>query len=105
MKVYVRRGMHMLDQISMCLDIANVTVFEEYRGKGIFTEWLTYAESMAGVAPLTPILARRLRAVYVENILNPRFKDFLSHRGYLPQPQNPESLYKIISESENYGKP
>jgi hypothetical protein len=59
----------------MCFDIANVNVQEEFRGKGIFTEWLTKTIRL--------VLDQEFDAIYVENVLNPRLAMHFRNRGKL----------------------
>jgi GNAT superfamily N-acetyltransferase len=89
MRVYVRRGTHMIErQVTLCLDIANIEVEEECQGQGLFTAWLAYAEQMAEL--------RGLKAVFVENIMNKRLIPFLFRRGYSEQEGDRSCMYKIV---------
>ena len=89
MKVYVRRGNHLIGTKStLCLDIANVLVAKEHQSTGVFTSWLLYAEFMAK--------EWGLRAVFVESILTPRLRTFLSCCGYVRQVVDDHNMYKMV---------
>lgn len=53
------------------IDIASITVNEEYQNKGIFTNLLSNIENKFNKIP-----------IYVESILNDDFKQWLIKRGY-----------------------
>jgi N-acetylglutamate synthase-like GNAT family acetyltransferase len=73
--VYCRKGTHLLTQdiFCDCIDIGSVTVEEDERGKGLFTQFLERVESIAYA---------ECKAVWVESILEPRLVEFLKKRGY-----------------------
>jgi hypothetical protein len=71
MKVYVRRGRHLLEgKLRSTLDIATIDVVEQ--GKGTFTSFLDLAQK------LNP-----WDATYIENVLEPRFATYFLKRGWL----------------------
>ena len=73
MQVYVRKGYHLLSgKASTTLDIATVEVYDEYRNKGLWTEFLKSA------IELNP-----WSAVYVENVHNPYLASSLIRRGWI----------------------
>ena len=77
MAVYVRKGYQFLDRElppSNTLDVANINIKEEHRGKGWFTAWLKYAEEVAK--------EQGKDAVYVESVENVRLIPFLLKSGY-----------------------
>jgi hypothetical protein len=74
MQVYVRRGHHLIDRRPKSVfDIANVTVAEGMRGRGVFTEFLN---------DLFVILPGQVEGIFVESILNERFFKYLIKRGF-----------------------
>lgn len=74
--VYVRRGHRPAagGGIGVWLDLANMEVDEELRGRGAFGRFLERAEKAA--------LAAELEGVWVENVINERLRGFLERRGY-----------------------
>jgi GNAT superfamily N-acetyltransferase len=74
LRVYVRKSNRLWEgRLLPCLDIGNVTVDEEQRGRGVFTDFLERFEEAA----------RKMgRASLVECILEPRLYAFLLRRGY-----------------------
>lgn len=75
MKVYVRKGRHMLQaggKIRVTLDIANVTVDEDKRGQGIFSNFLEHAHEM-----------NPWDATYVECVHNQDLAVFLLKSGWM----------------------
>ena len=75
MKVYVRKGSHILQvggKIRATLDIANVTVDEDKRGKGIFSKFLEQAHEM-----------NPWDATYVECVHNKDLAVFLLKSGWM----------------------
>jgi hypothetical protein len=67
--VYVRRSKRFIDgQLKDCLDLANVSVDEEERGKGIFSKFLIHFEKEA---------VNLNRTVYLENVLEKRLQKHL----------------------------
>lgn len=91
LNVYVRKAHHFWDgSRKSTLDVANINVPHPYKGRGLFTAWLTQAE----------IIAREegFEAVYVESLLNPRLADFLYRRGYtLIEPSSPPCYYLMVN--------
>ncbi len=85
--VYVRRSNRLIEgNLILCLDIASVEVNENRQGQGIFKAFLYQFEKEA---------AKMRRAVYVENILEPRLLDFLIRKGYILIPKSiPPCVYK-----------
>lgn len=77
LKLYLRRGYHMInDEITMCIDVANVAA--DNPGNGAFTAFLDWLE---------PSVALHSGVVFVENILSPRLHQYLEARGYQPHGQ------------------
>ena len=74
MKVYVRKGRHILQggKVRVTLDIANVTVEEDKRGKGIFSNFLEKAHEM-----------NPWDATYVECVHNQDLAVFLLKSGWM----------------------
>lgn len=89
--VYVRRSIRFIKNDAVpCLDLASVEVIEEHRGMGIFTGFFQRFEEAA---------KKMNRAVFVESVLTPRFRDFFLKRGYKLHPHANElcpCLYKIV---------
>jgi hypothetical protein len=73
--VYVRRSRHCFrgNELTQCLDIANVSTASKNRGFGRFTRFLTSFEKLA---------FENNCAVWVESIMEPRLLQFLLRRGY-----------------------
>lgn len=57
------------------LDLATVEVDEEFRGQGLFSQFLSDVEEIA---------KEYQRTIFVESILNPRLYGFLTRKGYSP---------------------
>ena len=73
-EVYVRKSVRVLGQnVYPCLEIGNVNVNENHKGKGVFTAFLKRFEKEA---------EKLHRYVYVENLLEPRLINFLLKNGY-----------------------
>lgn len=88
LRAYVRKTIRYIGrEMYNTLDIANVEVTEEERGKKIFTKFLDKVEKAA---------KERDSIVFIESILSERFYNFLLKRGYRPRPSEPSSLYKKI---------
>jgi hypothetical protein len=69
LEVYVRKGHHMVNRhMYIFLDIANVTVKEELRHRGLFKQLLELFKS----------LSSSYNGVYVESILNPHLESYIS---------------------------
>jgi hypothetical protein len=69
-RVYVRRTRHWLNnEWQQTLDIANITVDEEFMGRGIFKNLIAWLEA-------------RKYAIYVENVLNEQLRGFLLRNGF-----------------------
>lgn len=80
MKVYVRKGFHILSQgqrVSVTLDIAAVEVEEEKRGQGYWNEFLTKAHEM-----------NPWDATFIECVHNPRLAASLIRHGWINVPSN-----------------
>ena len=60
-------------QFISTIDIANVSVEEEYQGQKIFTNLLNFIETEFNNTP-----------IFVESILNNRLEEFLIKRNYIP---------------------
>ena len=94
---YVRKATHLLTKevCCDCYDIASISVDEDMRGKGVFTEFLGRVEALA---------ERDGRAVFVESIHERRLIDFLRSRGYewsvFYQEPSP-SYFKLPTKFEN----
>lgn len=91
MEVYVRRSRRLFnnDSYDMCLDIANIHVYE--KGQGIFTAFLEEAHY------LNPWVV-----TFVENVLNPRLCDFLLRQGFICKEHSiPASFYKTKEHHES----
>ena len=73
MKVYIRKGRHMLypGRSSLTLDIASVEVQEEKRGKGLWTAFLGKAHEM-----------NPREATYIECVHNPILQASLIKHGW-----------------------
>lgn len=56
------------------LDIANIDVLEESRGKGFFRRWYAEAEELAR--------EQNLGGIYFENVLNPILQSFCERHGF-----------------------
>lgn len=87
MKVYVRKGRHILSpavgKAQITLDVASVDVLEEFQGQGLFSEFLEKAHEM-----------NPWEATYVENVLNPRLGAFLVRSGWMVDTRTvPESYF------------
>jgi hypothetical protein len=73
-KIYVRKGMHILDrpgEVELCLDLATIEVRRP--SNGYFTWLLPHLEQIA---------FSRGMPVYVESIVTDRFYEFFLKRGY-----------------------
>ena len=91
-KVYVRKSIRLFGkEMHQCLDLASVEVDEDKRRQGVFTTFLKRFEEEA----------KKLgRAVFVESIMEHRFKDYLLKNGYQLVPGTPDlapSVYKIVA--------
>ena len=72
--IYVRITTRSLgEKVERTLDLADVTVIEECRGKGIFRALLAHSEALSAKYGL---------ALYVESISSPIVHQALSRRGY-----------------------
>lgn len=80
LEVYMRKANHVCDGVMVkTLDIANVTIREDVRGKGIFKCILAHAQQHSASG-----------AVYLENVLNPRFIKYFE---------------RLVSEDEHWSEP
>lgn len=85
--IYIRRTCRRSIQT---IEIANVEIFPQFQGKGIFTELLNYIEKYAKDEKY-PLV------VYVESVHNDRLKEFLYKRGYNTNiPWNPTDQVSFI---------
>lgn len=75
-------------QVVDTIDVANVKVETPFKkGRGVFTAFLEHMEE-EGV--------RLNRVVYVENVLEERFRQFFRRRGYTEVPTVPPSFWKPL---------
>jgi len=75
LSVYVRKGYHRLDLLPEgTLDLADINLPPELRGRGIFTRWLQEV--------FEPTAARLSLPVRVENLHNMGLYRFLLRNGY-----------------------
>jgi len=81
MDVYLRFAVRWMgDDLTNTLDLANVEIAEEERGKGIFSEFLDRLEAAVAAS-------ETVDAIYVENLLNDRLEAHLRlMRGYVRVP-------------------
>ena len=85
MSVYVRRSVPRIlndGEKYVTLDIASINVYQQSQGH--FTAFLAEAEK------LNP-----WPAIYVENVLQPRFEKFFKKKGYTQAKIYPASFYKM----------
>lgn len=89
-QVYVRKGRHGIDgMILSTIDIANITIGEKYRGKGLGTELIDYVHSH-----------NPFHATFIESILNEDFYLHLKEVGWRDVfLSNPPSVYKKIKQN------
>lgn len=95
-EIYVRKAVRTIEGSQRhCLDIANISNVKT-QGKGEFKALLPQILHIAHVWDRS--------IVYVENLLNPRFEDYLKREGFKYQPNTiPPSYYtfaKRISYTE-----
>lgn len=69
------------------LEIANVKVVEEYRDCGYFSMFLGEIERLGFTYD---------RIIYIESIINPILKNYISKLDYIEDPRNENSFYKMI---------
>lgn len=69
------------------IELANIKVDDEHQQKGYFSDFLRKVEDLA---------VQYGRIVYVESIMNPHLKAYLSRHKYVSDSHDPNSLYKII---------
>jgi len=77
-KVYLRKAFHQLGvqrELNKTLDIANICIDEDKRGKGYFTELLDAIYSIA---------CKYNMSLYIENVLDKRFQSFFLKKGFMP---------------------
>jgi len=80
LQLYIRKSTRLYNkQIYQCLDLANILVQTNYRGKGIFTKFLTRFE---------PLAFSLNKTIFVESILNYNLKNFFLKSGYILDPQS-----------------
>ena len=70
------------------VDIASVSVREDFQGKGLFAAIIACVETEARSAGY--------EAVYVESVLSDRFVSFLQGVGYVRRPACPSDLIKVL---------
>jgi hypothetical protein len=69
MDVYVRKGMHMVGRhMYMFLDLASMTVRDEFQSQGLFKQTLELFKQLCG---------NTYQGVYMESVLNPRLAQHL----------------------------
>jgi GNAT superfamily N-acetyltransferase len=88
--VYVRKSVRFINGVRRTsFDIANINVATKYRGKGLFTKWLSEVEM--------EVSAFGIECIFVESILNARLITFLEKHGYSPvQGSYPPSMFKRL---------
>ena len=69
------------------IDLASISICEEYRSKGYFTRFLKAVEKIA---------EKSGRSVYVESLLNKQLKKFLLSNGYIECYIDENSVFKVI---------
>ena len=100
LKMYLRRDMHVVPvappetrRAVRCLTIANVEN-NGIKDRGYFTMALDGIETMLR----QPWVRREAEVLYVENVLNARFREYLIRRGFreIPETGYPPSCFKVI---------
>lgn len=92
--VYLRKTRRMSwdGSIKRCLDVANVNIAERSRGRGLFTSVLKCIEA--------EVLDRDYAAVYIDNVLTPRFAGFFLRKGYgILGPRHQNCFWKILNSA------
>lgn len=92
-EVYVRKSMRYFDKNIWykALDLANINIKEEHRGKGYLTFILEVLENAAKDYGYD--------IVYLENVLdNPRLEEFYKRKGYLELSRDIPCFYKPVKE-------
>jgi GNAT superfamily N-acetyltransferase len=73
-ELYARMATRALGhQVERTLDLADISIKDAYRGKGLFSALLTHMEKLA---------ERKGLALYVESISSPIIRKALARRGY-----------------------
>lgn len=79
MRVYVRKSQHYVEgNVVKTFDVANVTVDEAMRGKGIFKSFLADVKKLLA----DPALKGDIEGIYAENVLNRRLEQSLPEMGF-----------------------
>lgn len=82
--VYVRKSRRMYHgEIVKAFDIASISVNARWRGRGVFTRWLDEA---------IPAIPSDFKVIFVENVLDGRFRDFFLRRGFEQDIRSPDIL-------------
>jgi len=85
--VYVRKGVHLIDgRLVTTLDLASIDMVAP--GQGHFTRFLEQAKD------LNP-----WDAIYIENVLNPRFAEHLRRSGWSEIPNQDAPCFYLLRQS------
>ena len=114
-RLYTRKSLRSFDGITFveCIDIANITIDERVRRRGICSGVIFYAEEACLNRNKFPVLypisyperATTKRGVFIESVLTQEFAESLIVRGYSPRDTQVDlfdhfvsvDLYKIIN--------
>lgn len=78
LKIYMRKGRRIINRKTIkVVDIANVSAFK--RGQGHFTKFLDELENR---------IKNHFDAIFIENVMDERFKNFFLKHGYEIQYEN-----------------
>lgn len=94
-KVFIRAGRRLLDpngtELVKVVDMATIELYEEFQGKGLWSEILTTLEKHA---------ADKGRSLFVENVFSEKIDGSLRRRGYNVKDENgmPYSYWKGAEE-------
>lgn len=92
-KFYLRLTRHMVDRVLYkSLDIASIEFGDGWRGRGLGTEFLIFAERFAAT--------NGLEIIYVESISSEVLKHIVQKHGYKENPSLPTTWYKIVAADE-----
>lgn len=90
-QIYIRLNVKYFEGIvHNTIEIANVEVDEQHRGQGVFTEYYN---------KIVQIAKEHNRAICVENVLTPRFRQFFIDRGFKPDPNSTFSYIQYNNEN------
>lgn len=85
MLVYFRVGKKLIDdQLTQCVQIANLGTEARFQGKGIFTRLLAEIEEITDLP------------IYIEHILNREFFDALLRRGFRPPNGETGKIWSLV---------